>query len=66
MNPDGFFSFGNMSIDDLVFADGTTRWCVPGGNAVYAALGMAVWGVRRQSCLAMVPIIPSTRSAQIA
>ncbi len=45
MNPDGFFSFGNMSIDDLVFADGTTRWRVPGGNAVYAALGMAVWGV---------------------
>ncbi len=45
MKPGGFFSFGNMSIDDLVFADGTTRWRVPGGNAVYAALGMAVWGV---------------------
>ena len=46
MNTAGFFSFGNMSIDDLVFADGTTRWRVPGGNAVYAALGMAVWVVR--------------------
>lgn len=46
MSTDGFFSFGNMSIDDLVFVDGTTRWCVPGGDAVYAALGMSVWGVR--------------------
>jgi cytidine kinase len=41
-----FFSFGNMTIDDLVFADGSTKWCVPGGNCVYAALGMAIWGVR--------------------
>lgn len=42
----GFLSIGNMSIDDLVFADGTTQWRMPGGNAVYAALGMALWGVR--------------------
>ena len=42
----GFASLGNMSIDDLVFVDGTTQWAVPGGNAVYAALGMAVWGER--------------------
>ena len=41
-----FLAVGNMSIDDLVFPDGSTRWCVPGGNAVYAALGMAVWGER--------------------
>jgi sugar/nucleoside kinase (ribokinase family) len=39
-----FFTFGNVSIDDLVFADGTTIWCVPGGNSIYSALGMAVWG----------------------
>jgi sugar/nucleoside kinase (ribokinase family) len=39
-----FFALGNISIDDLVFADSTTMWCVPGGNAVYSALGMAVWG----------------------
>jgi len=37
---------GNVSIDDLVFADGTTRWRVPGGNAIYAALGVAVWAGR--------------------
>jgi sugar/nucleoside kinase (ribokinase family) len=41
-----FLAVGNMSIDDLVFPDGSTNWCVPGGNAVYAALGMAVWGER--------------------
>lgn len=35
-----------MSVDDLVFADGTTQWRTPGGNSVYAALGMAVWGER--------------------
>jgi hypothetical protein len=37
---------GNLTIDDLVFADGSTNWGVPGGNAVYAGLGMAVWGER--------------------
>jgi sugar/nucleoside kinase (ribokinase family) len=41
-----FLAIGNMSIDDLVFADGATQWCMPGGNAIYAALGMALWGVR--------------------
>ena len=41
-----FTSLGNLSIDDLVFVDGTTQWAVPGGNAVYAALGMSVWGER--------------------
>ena len=46
MSERSFFSFGNMTIDDLVFADGSTKWCVPGGNSIYAALGMAIWGVR--------------------
>ena len=46
MSERSFFAFGNMTIDDLVFADGTTKWCVPGGNSIYAALGMAIWGVR--------------------
>lgn len=41
-----FAILGNISIDDLVFADGTTNWCVPGGNAVYSGLGMAVWQER--------------------
>ena len=41
-----FCSLGNLSIDDLVFVDGTTQWAVPGGNAIYAALGMAMWQER--------------------
>ncbi len=41
-----FSALGNLSIDDLVFVDGSTRWAVPGGNAIYSALGMAVWGER--------------------
>ncbi|MGA9669532.1 MAG: PfkB family carbohydrate kinase [Terracidiphilus sp.] len=35
--------FGSLTIDDLVFPDGTTRWAVPGGSAVYAALGASLW-----------------------
>jgi sugar/nucleoside kinase (ribokinase family) len=42
----GFVAIGNISIDDLVFADGTTMWRVPGGNSIYCSLGMAVWGER--------------------
>lgn|SRR5574337_18536 len=41
-----FFAFGAVTIDDLVFADGSTLWRVPGGAPIYAALGMAVWGER--------------------
>ena len=35
--------FGNLTIDDLVFPDGSTRWAVPGGSVIYAALGAALW-----------------------
>ena len=35
--------FGNLTIDDLVFSDGSTRWAVPGGSAAYAALGISLW-----------------------
>ncbi len=38
-----YVALGNVAIDDLVYADGTTTWAVPGGGAMYAALGMAVW-----------------------
>lgn len=41
-----YCTIGNISIDDLVFPDGTTMWCVPGGNSVYSALGIALWGER--------------------
>jgi sugar/nucleoside kinase (ribokinase family) len=39
-----FATLGNITIDDLIFADGTTMWAVPGGNAIYSALGIAIWG----------------------
>jgi sugar/nucleoside kinase (ribokinase family) len=35
--------FGNFTIDDLVFPDGSTRWAVPGGSAAYAAMGISLW-----------------------
>lgn len=35
--------FGNLTIDDLVFPDGSTRWAIPGGSAMYAAMGISLW-----------------------
>jgi sugar/nucleoside kinase (ribokinase family) len=37
---------GNLLVDDVVFADGTTRMGQPGGALLYAALGAALWGAR--------------------
>ena len=57
--------FGNFAIDDLVFADGTTRWAVPGGTAAYAALGAAVW---TGAATAVAPVgsdYPQTQLTQI-
>jgi sugar/nucleoside kinase (ribokinase family)/fructoselysine-6-P-deglycase FrlB-like protein len=34
---------GNLTIDDVVLADGTVRMGSPGGNAVYAALAARLW-----------------------
>lgn len=58
MSADSYFAVGNVSIDDLVFADGTTMWCVPGGNAVYSALGMAVWETKPQVIAPVGPEYP--------
>lgn len=41
-----FATLGNVTIDDLVFPDGSTMWRTPGGNAIYSALGIALWGER--------------------
>lgn len=54
-----FVAVGNLSIDDLVYPDGTTRWCVPGGNSAYAALGMAVWGERPELLAVRGPEYPT-------
>ena len=50
--------FGSLTIDDLVFADGTTRWGVPGGNVVYAALGAALWTPRPNVVAPLGPDYP--------
>jgi sugar/nucleoside kinase (ribokinase family) len=60
-----FFAFGNVAIDDLVFADGTTMWNVPGGAAVYAALGMAVWEERATTVAPFGPEYPCADLARI-
>ena len=36
---------GNLILDDVVLADGTTRMAQPGGAAIYAALGARLWQV---------------------
>ena len=43
MTSEALTFFGSLTIDDLVFADGSTRWAVPGGNAAYSALGASIW-----------------------
>jgi sugar/nucleoside kinase (ribokinase family) len=57
----GFFAIGNISIDDLVFADGATMWCVSGGNSIYSALGMAVWGERPDVIAPVGPEYPTAK-----
>jgi sugar/nucleoside kinase (ribokinase family) len=37
---------GNLLVDDVVLADGTTRMGQPGGALLYGALGAALWGAR--------------------
>ena len=37
---------GNLLVDDVVFADGTTRFAQPGGALLYGALGATVWESR--------------------
>jgi len=37
---------GGLSIDTITDAAGDTQLAVPGGNAIYAAIGARLWGVR--------------------
>ncbi len=37
--------FGNLAVDDVVYPDGRTRFGIPGGAALYAALGARLWGI---------------------
>ena len=38
--------FGNLLVDDVVFADGRTRMGQPGGAILYGALGATLWNAR--------------------
>jgi len=38
-----YLTVGGLTIDDIVVADATVHRGVPGGNALYAALGAALW-----------------------
>ncbi|MBA3518703.1 MAG: carbohydrate kinase [Rhizobiales bacterium] len=58
MSGSQYCTVGNISIDDLVFPDGTTMWCVPGGNAIYSALGIAIWRERPDVIAPMGPEYP--------
>ena len=43
---DDVWVLGNLTIDDLVFADGRTVMGACGGNAIFAALGARLWSSR--------------------
>lgn len=45
MTPD-LVLLGNLLVDDVVFLDGRTRMCEPGGAVLYGALAAALCGVR--------------------
>jgi len=38
-----YLTVGGLTIDDIVGADGVVHRAVPGGNALYSALGAALW-----------------------
>jgi sugar/nucleoside kinase (ribokinase family) len=61
----GFFSFGNLAIDDLVYANGTTLWASAGGAAMYSALGMAVWTGRATTVAPVGPDYPCAQFPRI-
>src|SRR5438132_7495999 len=44
--PADLWVLGNLTIDDLVLADGTTAMGLCGGNAIFAAVGARLWSTR--------------------
>lgn len=45
MTPD-LVLLGNLLVDDVVYADGTTRMGAPGGAMLYSSLAAVLWGAR--------------------
>jgi sugar/nucleoside kinase (ribokinase family) len=52
---------GNLLVDDVVFADGTTRMEQPGGALLYGALGATLW----QSRPGLVSVLGDDYPAQV-
>ncbi len=57
---DALWVLGNLTIDDVVLPDGTTAMGLCGGNAVYAALGAALWRSRVALGARIGPDFPQT------
>ena len=45
MTPD-LVLLGNLLVDDIVYADGSTRMAQPGGAMLYSSLAATLWGAR--------------------
>lgn len=56
---------GNLTIDDVVLADGTTAMGLCGGNAIYAALGARLWEERVGLAARIGPDYPLTHIARV-
>ena len=56
---------GNLLVDDLVFADGTTRMAEPGGALLHAAFAAALWGARVGIVAPLGEDYPGTALAQL-
>ena len=55
---------GNLLVDDVVLADGTTRMGQAGGALLYGALGATVWESRRGWSASWATIIQAHRETQ--
>lgn len=56
---------GHLTVDDIVLPDGRTAFATPGGNALYAALGARLWGVRTCVITCRTKGYPGTVWAQL-
>jgi ribokinase len=56
---------GNLTIDDLVMADGTTSMGLCGGNAIFAALGGRIWSERVGLSARIGPDFPRANTHQL-
>jgi ribokinase len=63
---DDVWVLGNLTIDDLVFADGRTVMGACGGNAIFAALGARLWSSRVGLAARIGPDYPDTYRASLA